>query len=410
MAPPSSNAEKIWWFTAGNTVFIGLNTNIVATAGPLQKSLLDIKLSQVEKDTTIDFVFIFFHHPPFTELWGEALTFDAGPKYVTNELFPIIKKYSKVQQLTYGHTHAFERGTIESSVANGDFRIVCAGGGGGDIDNWGEYINNDYPSIHIALDHYFFQILEIDVANKSYEISMYSLGNASKSRNTQLMDKWYRKLQQGGPNAPVTKPPNNIGSKIVLDCSQLSGPDSLITIRIQIAENTVFSSVSIDTLVHWKDVYGVDANFEPIDKNKGIDLTKISFSSTRFASDKTYSYRVKYRDHNLKWSDWSNITSFSVKTGVDAAETTTMAYGLAQNFPNPFNTITTIAYQIPKNAHVSIKIFNVLGQNVMTLVDEEKDAGSHTVQLDTTELSSGLYYYEMCSGDFKASRRFNLIK
>jgi len=410
LTPPNANAEKIWWFSFGNTCIIALNTNIVATAGALQKSLLDVKLSQLESDPSIDFVFLMMHHPPYTELWGEALTFDAGPKYVSNELFPIIKKYSKVQQLTYGHTHAFERGTIESNMANGDFRIVCAGGGGGETDNWGEFQNIDYPFIDIALDHYHFQIVDIDMAAKSYTVSMYSLGNASKWRDCQLMDRWYRKLGQAGPDAPIVSPPSHVGSNVILDCSPFSGPDSLMTIRVQISDNTAFKSIQIDTMAYWRNIYGVDANFEPIDRNKGIDLTRLSISDTRFASGKVYYYRVRYRDHNLKWSPWSNAESFTVETGVGATGASPLDYELAQNYPNPFNNNTVIPYQIPKTEHVSIRVFNLLGQKVLTLVDHEKVAGKHEVELDTGGLSSGWYYYEMCCGDFKARRKFNLLK
>jgi acid phosphatase type 7 len=410
LAPPNVNAEKIWWLNAGNACFIGLNTNIVSSAGALQKSLLDVKLSQVESDTSIDFVFIFFHHLPWSELWGEGVTNDAGSNYIKNELFPVIKKYTKVQQLTYGHTHAFERGTVESNTPNGDFRIVCAGGGGGETDNWGEFENRDYPFIHIALDHYFFQILEIDAQNRSYEISMYSLGNASRRRNVERMDHWYRKLQQAGPGAPVVRPTSPIGDQVVLNSSPFAGPDSLMTVRVQVADNASFLNVAIDTMAYWQNLYGVDAHFEPIDRNRGIDLTRLAISDSRFTSGKVYYYRVKYRDHNLMWSPWSNTETFSGETGVESDDAMPLEYELAQNYPNPFNNISMIAYQLPQAAHVSIRVYNLLGQEMATLVDEAKNAGHHQTELDASRLSSGMYFYEMCSGDYKARRKFNLVR
>jgi hypothetical protein len=410
LAPPSTYAERMWWLTAGNTLFIAINTNIVSTAGPLQKSLLDGRLQQAEKDSSIDFVFIQFHHLPWSELWVEGVTGDAGSNYIRNQLFPVIKKYSKVQQVTYGHTHAFERGTVESPLPNGDFRIVCAGGGGGATDNWGEFQNVDHPFIHVAMDHYFFQILEIDPQNRSFEISMYSLGNEYKSRNAQMMDRWYRKLGQSGPETPVTRPPVVDDTAVQLNCSPFAGPDSLMTIRIQIAEDEGFAKVKVDTLIHWRNVYGVDANYEPVDTQAGLDLTRASFGRSRFGNGKPWYYRVKYRDHNLMWSGWSNSTAFSLETGVKKAESAPAAYELAQNYPNPFNHSTTIAYQIPKTAHVSLKLYNLLGQKVSTLVDSEMSAGRHHVQLDAGELASGLYIYEISSEAFRANRRLNLAK
>ncbi len=402
--------ERFWWLRIANTVIIGLNTNIVQQSGTLQKAWLDLKLQEIENDPAIDFVFIMFHHPPFTELWVEALTYDAGPNYVNYELMPIIKKYSKVQQLSYGHTHAFERGTIESNKADGDFRIVCGGGGGGDTDRWGEFTNRDYPQIHVSLDHYFFQILEIDVVNKSWEAFMYSLGNSSKARSSQLMDRWHRKLNQPSPDRPSAFLPLYEQNKVIFPTSPFSGSDSLMTVRIQVGTDSSFATTTVDTMVHWKNVYGADANFEPIDKNKGLDLTRLSFSTSRFASGKTYYYRVKYRDHNLKWSGWSNPVAFGLPTGIEERAPIPTDYELGQNYPNPFNPSTIIAYQTPRRGHVSIKIYNSLGQEVSTLVNEVKEAGSYQVEFNAVNLSSGMYYYEMRSGGFTAQKKFSLTK
>ncbi len=408
--PPSTYAERMWWLTAGNALFIGMNTNIVSVAGTLQKNQLDARLRQAEQDPAIDFIFIFFHHLPYSELWGEGVAGDAGSEYIRNELFPVIRKYTKVQQLTYGHTHAFERGTIDSPMPDGDFRIVCAGGGGGSTDNWGEYRNTDYPFIHVALDHYFFQLLELDAPNHSYEISMYSLGNEFKSRNAQLMDRWYRKLQKRGPDVPITHPPLLSDTTVVLNCSPMTGPDSLMSIHIQIAGDAEFSRVKIDTMIHWRNIYGVDARYEPIDTNVRMDLTRTAFSRLRFSGGRTYYYRVRYRDHNLKWSGWSNATAFAIETGIGRAESVPERYELTQNYPNPFNINTTIAYQIPKTAHVSLRLYNLRGQSVSTLVDTEMNAGRYRIELDAANLASGLYFYVMNSETFFAQKRLNLIK
>ncbi|MCI0515972.1 metallophosphoesterase [candidate division KSB1 bacterium] len=405
--PPHSLNEKMWAITVVNTMIIGMNTNV---CGSLQKSLLDLKLQAAENNPAIDFVFLMFHHPPITELWVEALTFDAGPNYVRNELFPIIKKYSKVQQLTYGHTHAFERGTIESNLENGDFRIVCAGGGGGDTDRWREFTNYDYPQIHISLDHYFFLLVEIDVAQKSVLTSMYSLGNASLARDTELMDQWHRKLQQPAPSPPVTFAPDQTANQVIFHTAPFNGVDSLMTVRLQVSDDSSFKKTVIDTLAHWKNVYGADADFNPIDTNAGIDLTRLAFGKSRFTTAKLFYYRVKYRDQNLKWSAWSNITAFSVPTNVEKLNQIPKAFELGQNYPNPFNPVTVIDYQLPRDCHVLIKVFDALGQELATLVNAQQPAGTHQVEFDAAGLSNGTYYYRLQAAEFEAIRRMVLVK
>jgi hypothetical protein len=410
VVPPMNNLnEKMWSFTIANTMVIGLNTNI-AGQYTSEKSMLDAKLQQVENDPTIDFIFIMFHHTPFTEIWGEALTLDSGPAFVTNQLFPVIKKYSKVVQVTYGHTHAFERGTIESDNENGDFRIVCAGGGGGETDRWGVYTNRDYPQIHIALDHHSFQIVEIDVAQKSVQTSMYSLGNSDRPLNTLRMDHWYRKLNQSGPAKPSTSSPHYVDGKVIFDSSPLSGVDSLMTVRMQVSDDSTFTNTQIDTLEHWKDIYGVDTDFIPIDRNAGLDLTRLAFNQSRFSTDQAYYYRVKYRDHNLKWSEWSNTTLFHVETGVEKQSPIPQNFGLEQNYPNPFNPTTIIHFQIPKSSHVLLQVFNSLGQEVATLVDGDKPAGIYMVEFNAEQLSAGVYYYRLRAEGFESVRNMVVAK
>ena len=85
-------------------------------------------------------------------------------------------------------------------------------------------------------------------------------------------------------------------------------------------------------------------------------------------------------------------------------------YELAQNFPNPFNPTTRIKYQLPEPAFITIKVYDVLGNEIATLVDEEKTAGSYNVEFDGSKLSSGIYYYQISTEKFHQTRKMILIK
>jgi len=412
LPPPSNQAEKYWWFTIANSMFIGLNANIVSTGGALQKTLLETKLQAAEKDPAIDFVFCFMHHPNRTELWVDALSFDGGCNYVNDQLLPVFKKYSKVKMLGYGHTHAYERGAIESNQNEGDFHTVLAGGGGSVLDRWGEYTNIDYPHIHTSYDYYHYIIVEVDIAQHSFDAVMYSLGNPSRPQDNVIMDQWHFRLNQPRPDKPQVQVPTYQQDMVIFQSSAFSGLDSLMTSRIQLSLDSTFTSTLIDTMVNWRNVYEDDAAFNPINTNEGVDLAVYTFKKLRFVSDQTYYYRMRYRDHNLKWSDWSDAKPFQMATAVDAGKAAEIPdrYALGQNYPNPFNSATIIAYQMPGSGHVSIKVYNALGQKVATLVDEEKPAGRYQVEFNTINLSSGLYFYEMRSGGFTDSKKFNLMK
>jgi hypothetical protein len=83
---------------------------------------------------------------------------------------------------------------------------------------------------------------------------------------------------------------------------------------------------------------------------------------------------------------------------------------LMQNFPNPFNPSTSINFSLPKSTDVSLKIFNVIGNEVETLVSKRMNAGAHTVQWDATVYSSGVYFYRLQAGEFTETRKLVLLK
>jgi hypothetical protein len=85
-------------------------------------------------------------------------------------------------------------------------------------------------------------------------------------------------------------------------------------------------------------------------------------------------------------------------------------YRLSQNYPNPFNPSTTINYQVPAYSHVTITLFNVLGKEIKTIVDENKSGGSYSVRLNADHLASGIYYYRMKAGNFIQTKKLILLK
>jgi hypothetical protein len=80
-------------------------------------------------------------------------------------------------------------------------------------------------------------------------------------------------------------------------------------------------------------------------------------------------------------------------------------YSLSQNRPNPFSQLTTIIYQVPDNEYVLLKVFNAMGNDVATLVNEKKPAGSYEVNFDGSKLASGIYMYRLTIGEFTTFKK-----
>ena len=86
------------------------------------------------------------------------------------------------------------------------------------------------------------------------------------------------------------------------------------------------------------------------------------------------------------------------------------SYSLWQNYPNPFNPSTTIPFELPKESRVTLKVYNMLGQEVLTVLDEEKVAGRYDLRIDGASLASSVYFYRLIAGDYVSTKKFLLLK
>jgi flagellar hook assembly protein FlgD len=85
-------------------------------------------------------------------------------------------------------------------------------------------------------------------------------------------------------------------------------------------------------------------------------------------------------------------------------------FALHQNYPNPFNPTTTISYGLPQKFHVSLKVYNTLGQLVATLVNDEQEAGYREVKFDGSDLASGVYFYQLQAGSYVNTKKLLLLR
>ncbi|MBK7158599.1 MAG: T9SS type A sorting domain-containing protein [Ignavibacteria bacterium] len=115
-----------------------------------------------------------------------------------------------------------------------------------------------------------------------------------------------------------------------------------------------------------------------------------------------YNYRLKQIDFNgnFKFYDLSNEVVIGVPN----------KFSLHQNYPNPFNPVTKIRYDIPVSGNVSMKIYDNIGREVKSIINEFKDAGFYTVEFNGSNFASGIYYYKLETGNFTATKKMVLLK
>ena len=119
------------------------------------------------------------------------------------------------------------------------------------------------------------------------------------------------------------------------------------------------------------------------------------------ASSGTYYYRLKQIDYN---------GAFAYSDIIEVQVTAPIKFALNQNYPNPFNPSTLISYSIPQNSFVTVKVYDIIGNEVSTLVNQTQSAGKYDVKFDASSLSNGVYFYTIKADNFTSTKKMILMK
>ncbi len=170
-----------------------------------------------------------------------------------------------------------------------------------------------------------------------------------------------------------------------------------------------------EVLLNWTTATELNNSGFDVERNSGEGFIAVGFvpgfgTTTEFRSYSftdsdvqagTYTYRLKQVDLD---------GTFEYSDEIEVEVIAPSEFILEQNYPNPFNPTTTIKYQIPELSFVTIKVFDVLGNEIVTLLNEEKPVGSYEVEFDGKGLPSGIYFYQLQSGNFIGTKKMILLK
>ena len=211
---------------------------------------------------------------------------------------------------------------------------------------------------------------------------------------------WYKNQTGGITNHMVPDPPQQLGAQGLPDRIKLEWTnDTGYGIRLF----KIFRSTSpIDSSAAWIDQHT---------QLDSVDASQTTYMDSTCTSNTIYYYRVVAISNANVESAFSNQVQTALGTSVnDTKSTLPKKFALHQNYPNPFNPTTTIAYDLPKPEHVTLRVYNVLGRLVYSLVDRKQAAGRYTVQFNASSLASGLYFYRIHAGSFVVTKKLMLIK
>ena len=155
-----------------------------------------------------------------------------------------------------------------------------------------------------------------------------------------------------------------------------------------------------------------------------------TWENSAWEKDKKYTYTY---DGNYEWpytynginnltgylyqtwngSVWVNVDKFMysyIPTGIEQLGGEVSTYSLSNNYPNPFNPSTKIRFQIPEMGFISLKIYDILGNEITTLVNEELQSGSYEAEFNASNYSSGIYFYTLQAGSFVETKKMLMLK
>jgi len=158
---------------------------------------------------------------------------------------------------------------------------------------------------------------------------------------------------------------------------------------------------------------GLDYQSPQIISNWALLEIPISFNTSDIPDSSTIILTTFYNtQHNGSSLYVDNLSFDTPVTSVNESICGDLpnSFALMQNYPNPFNSTTTIHYSIYGTSFVTIKLYNVSGKEVSTLLKEKKTPGYYKIELNTNNLPSGIYYYQMLSDSFKDTKKLILIK
>ena len=131
-----------------------------------------------------------------------------------------------------------------------------------------------------------------------------------------------------------------------------------------------------------------------------------------YDANNNLSERVVQNWDGTAWVNFGRQTGFIWKliTDVGDDELLVNEFKLYNNYPNPFNPSTTIKYQIPELSFATFRVYDVLGKEIATLINEEKPAGNYELEFEASSLPSGIYFYRLQAGKFIETKKMVLMK
>ncbi|MGL4411600.1 MAG: fibronectin type III domain-containing protein [Bacteroidales bacterium] len=303
-----SGTENYYAYQAGRILFVVLSTE---HTGNTQKQWVRKVVDAAKIDDSVEFIISVNHRPIQAEQYIGDIS-----SWARNEIMPILSETPKHIFNYGGHHHLYHRGQLT------DYPVYHIINGAASWDQmWGMSSEKDYDDVQKTVDYWAYQILEFDFEKREMSAECYAIGNKKLVVDNILIDSFKRTL---GKEAPVQPQIKEIDQEIELPYTfegsdYFTTTDELLnTTQFQVSLNEDFSTIEYSSVRDFENLYGSsgDPLHIPLDIHENMDITKLTIEENRLKNG-TYFIRLRYRDANMEWSDWSDSNSFTVVGSID---------------------------------------------------------------------------------------------
>lgn len=300
----SSGTENYYAQQAGNVLFISMSSE---HTGAAQLSWLQQVITAAESDPTVDWIFSLSHRPYQAEQYVGDIS-----NWVRQTAVPLLTTSEKYIMHIGAHHHLYHRGQLKNDTA---YQIIS--GGTAWDQYWSMSTEQDFEDVQKTISNWMYQIVDIDVTNGKMDVESYSIGSIFQWKNNQLMDEFHRYKNQTKPAKPsitntFTGP---IELPLLLEGTAFSTTENelLNTTQFVISKFSDFNTLEKEYYRDFENLFGKygTQSDSTVNINLGIDITKINIPSNSLDNGTHYA-KLRYRDRNLEWSEWSDVVTFDV--------------------------------------------------------------------------------------------------
>jgi hypothetical protein len=301
----SSGSEFYYAFQAGRALFLMLSSEAVHTNNT-QLAWANRVIEAAKADPGIDWIFSYNHRP----LQAEQYIGDVSP-WVRDKVMPLLNTTGKSVMNVSGHHHLYHRGQLRDYPA---YHIIT--GGAAWDQRWGQSTEQDFDDVQKTIDYWPFQIVELNPGTRSMHVETWVIGNQVETLVAPvLVDTFSRTFGQAKPNKPALVPLET-ESPIELPYTFESSPYATTSgieynsVQFQIAASVDFAKLEFDLIRDFENIYGAHpANCQLVDINKDVNIFRQTIDRHQLFNGKHY-IRVRHRDKNVEWSEWSEPLMF----------------------------------------------------------------------------------------------------